>query len=1455
MRSVRPRGTVVAIAVLLWLVLAGVPAVAHAADGSSANPQCLACHGPSAPAGLPTADFAVGPVDRASACNKCHWITGHPYHYVSTQCGGCHTEWFAPLRVSFFRSAIGTPYGYFTTAASAEASADVLHAIHTKRSWPAEVANARSACAPCHAAASCEACHQGGVSHGSHGVGGDPSVGSPTQPVVVQVASGVTSEQMGSNVSVPLTPSACAASACHRGPEAHARIDDTSPSITYTGDWVTVVDDTLEGGSIAYDVSVEGGASFELTIEGDGFAWFGRRDAAGGIADVYVDGVRVATVDTYLSKTNLRKYGEVLYWRTNLGPGPHTVRVVNTGTKNPSSSGTRISLQYIDVRTSSAAFEPQPACTNCHATLEEHYGPDRHVSSWTLEGCIASGCHTSRDLSVEHRERVPGSDCALCHGNTSDPRYAQAIAAGDTACGACHTVSATDAHRSVHWADPLLIDATGPRYGYYTGSASTAPTGDCAMCHSSNLVDEHLGANGAPYLSRQPRYASDGTPLSCDSCHASSSWRVVDAIATGKTNCEACHDVHGPISATHRSAYVPGGDATCGTCHSAQLDIVHEGLSTTTASGKTLTGCSLCHDYYEGDRGAEVQNAIDVANDTNCTACHTVHGDIAEIHTAPDSQACVDCHETADVRELHGTSPQASCAICHNAQITLPNSTACANCHTTEGTDYHRAIPAAHTYADMPSYCTDAGCHAANTLPEAHEPYLSRYPQYASTCALCHRNSDPSRIDWSSASAACSSCHTVHGDIGQIHTAPDSQACVDCHETADVRELHGTGPQASCAVCHNAQIALPSSTACVNCHGALLPVDPNHYPAAAHDATAESGCGQCHYKDMKAEHSKPTVSVSCVQCHETRVDAFTGAWDKTCAACHPTKHGERQAKHVSPTTTCGGTQCHDISNVEAIHAGLSGGGCQACHRSPAEPATTTDCTASGCHTGVGPNHHEAHDASAANPSGCKGCHFIYLDDEHAALGYTCATCHASTNTIVTSAIASGDRRCLTCHPDSPHNARQAYEFTPKTSSGHRVATDLPGMQSSFNVNGVTYTWTLPTASSFLKTGWATDSIMGCDACHTYNAASGPHGSAMKVNIDPAYPTSWKSVYLTNTSNGMSSTSVICAKCHDLNGPSGTWSNKVHAEGDHHSSTRGKCVLCHAQVPHGWKRPRMIAYVTDPAPYAAASGGVQAMSLKSRTPTTWSEGDCQASCAGDHSRSVSPAWPLVLDPTAPTTGGVTGTVTHATTGAAVAGASVSIAGKIATTASDGTYTITGVAGGTYTMTVAAAGYTTWSGSVTITNGTNVTVNVALSPSSTGGGGTNLALGKTFTASRYVSSTYAPAKAGDGDTATYWWSKRDGGASDTEWLTVDLASSFSVRTVEIAWYGDYWAKEFRVHVSTDNRNWTQVYSTSSAAKGTSTITFSARNARYVKVECRRTGTGRNNGYGIAELRVFQ
>ena len=134
----------------------------------------------------------------------------------------------------------------------------------------------------------------------------------------------------------------------------------------------------------------------------------------------------------------------------------------------------------------------------------------------------------------------------------------------------------------------------------------------------------------------------------------------------------------------------------------------------------------------------------------------------------------------------------------------------------------------------------------------------------------------------------------------------------------------------------------------------------------------------------------------------------------------------------------------------------------------------------------------------------------------------------------------------------------------------------------------------------------------------------------------------------------------------------------------------------------------------------------------------------------------------------------------------------------------------------------------------------------------GGGTpppagNLALGKTASASRQESG-YEAAKAFDGSLSSRWWAKSD----SAQWLRVDLGTSVGVSKVVIDWHSDY-ARDFSILVSTDGSNWTTAKSVTSAGGGTQTHTFSARNARFVRINCTRPYS--SNGYSIEELEVYQ
>ncbi len=1811
------------------------------------NEECLGCHDLATGSGAFTkVDFGASTVD-LNNCRPCHWKRSHFEHGLNVQCNtsGCHVGF--PTRTVFWYSRTYTPYGYFNSAASIYTDPATLHRIHVNGSWPETLKVANNYCDSCHAPAACKACHSATPAHDPHAT--------PTYPAVgYQQAIGTYTYGTYNAITTPAT---CVNSSCHD--RAGARAGATKPFIPFCGSChpanidthgYDTVDHVADVGSAIDPMGGTCGSCHSMDLlsehEKSSSAPSGR-----GCATCHPNPRNSFEAwEQGCEQSGCHAVGSPQQKHLNAAGGH--VPAAGNDICFDCHDGTDLPSIHVAATTTTPLGEFSGCnvchrpdadvlsndCAVCHFTFEGHYDGTLHTSTWTLSGCDSSGCHTTRDLMGVHQEQNPAFTCQGCHGSGVEEVVA-AIATGDTACGACHGgVTQTEGHRAVHWSSPLLQDATGPHYSYWTGSAGTQPTGDCAGCHVSNLVDEHLGIydaeTGNPI--RLPRQSDTGEALDCATCHDSEDISVQAAILGGFTTCEACHAVHGPIQDVHASNFVDTPEYDCGLCHESNLANEHNGSFTVvTPGGTALTGCDVCHAYYETPRGTEVQNAISQTNDTRCSACHAAyHGgagashtanttpsiegcgdchdddpdtdgmdvtvvhagaaagpcsvchanparvpDIAtktaecaschaasgtdyhrnmSVHASPDaalcsgqchhqnpdvtaihpacttchtvvdtenqdtsctnchliqgvdyhpnftehhtpvdagSTDCARCHETTDIRELHVTN---GCETCHTGECAnchtphggmgggyLLRGTQCSVCHTTSGTDYHLGAGAKHTFEGIDPSCVSAGCHASNSLPEAHEAHLARYPQYADTCALCHLNDDSGRIDWSTASADCSSCHEVHGDIDAIHQAPGSQACVDCHETADVRDIHP-----ACDTCHNGTTDTSGTTACGNtgCHVGYVPPDPNHYPAAPHAATTASGCTKCHSADMKTEHFKPTVGpVSCVECHETKVDGFTAAWDKSCDACHTSRHGNQNARHVSTRSDCGDSGCHPTADVSDIHDGtptsggpgggttvtetlftggfepgnfsawtsasgwtvrndqkrsgsyaarqdttnlstlekrasasglanltltfwlkgnnntedadwvrvyatsnsggtwtqvsektlgdrnsswtqitvaipdayassgfgfqirasvssidecqyvddvlLTGGrytppqtpspptaGCEKCH-TPTTTPSSTDCGTAGCHPGLTGGHHEIHNAAAANPTGCGGCHFTYLDDEHLNLGYTCATCHDSTSQAVQDAIAAGKRTCVECHPDNHYESEQRrFEFNPNNSSMHRASADLPGMRDSFVVNGITRTWTRPSTSSFLKSGWTYDSVVACSDCHTYSGAVGPHGATMQVNIDPAYTGDYGTATLSSYSG------IICTKCHTSFRPM----NGVHDEGDHDGSD-GRCVNCHTQIPHGWSMPRLLAYSSDPAPYNSLK--LRGIRVNNYSPSYhWDESNCAAAC-DDHGSSVTGAWPsgaplpppeygtitgrvttsdgvgilgalveiagegttqtdasgyftissyvgsthvtaaapnytaasstviVVKDQTAtldfaltyaPTMGNITGTVVSSTSGAAISGATVSLNnGSSTTTAADGAYTLANVTAGTYTMTVTKTDYTTWTGAVTVAAAQTTTQNVALASAGT----TNLALGKTFNATDWENSTYAPDKAGDGSTSTFWWSDNRGYYRAAESIWVDLASQYRVGKVEIVWYGNYWARDYKVYVSRDNRAWDRVYETSSGSSGTKTITFSGRDARYVKVECRRAGSSGNTGYGMAELRVFE
>jgi hypothetical protein len=119
------------------------------------------------------------------------------------------------------------------------------------------------------------------------------------------------------------------------------RYQQTDPNIVYTGTWETFWKDFASAGN--YGRSFSGGASATICFTGTRLDWIAMKGTSAGLADVYVDGEKVATVDLTSSVATY----DVQVWSTGtLAEGRHTVRIERSPLCE---SGKCVTLDAVDV--------------------------------------------------------------------------------------------------------------------------------------------------------------------------------------------------------------------------------------------------------------------------------------------------------------------------------------------------------------------------------------------------------------------------------------------------------------------------------------------------------------------------------------------------------------------------------------------------------------------------------------------------------------------------------------------------------------------------------------------------------------------------------------------------------------------------------------------------------------------------------------------------------------------------------------------------------------------------------------------------------------------------------------------------------------------------------------------------------------------------------------------------
>ncbi|MFF3967380.1 RICIN domain-containing protein [Streptomyces griseorubiginosus] len=113
-------------------------------------------------------------------------------------------------------------------------------------------------------------------------------------------------------------------------------VDDKAAGVTYSGTWSNWNDTKDMNGSENFTSTAGNYAQFSFT--GSGVRYLSMTQPNMGKVDVYIDGTLAqAGIDAYASTVTKQV---PLFEKTDLAAGPHTIKVVCTGTKNAASSGT-----------------------------------------------------------------------------------------------------------------------------------------------------------------------------------------------------------------------------------------------------------------------------------------------------------------------------------------------------------------------------------------------------------------------------------------------------------------------------------------------------------------------------------------------------------------------------------------------------------------------------------------------------------------------------------------------------------------------------------------------------------------------------------------------------------------------------------------------------------------------------------------------------------------------------------------------------------------------------------------------------------------------------------------------------------------------------------------------------------------------------------------------------------
>ncbi len=122
------------------------------------------------------------------------------------------------------------------------------------------------------------------------------------------------------------------------------RIEESAPGLAWTGPWKSGTSKVLSGGT--YRSASSSAARVTFFFSGTSVRWIGNRAPAYGKASVSIDGGRAVTLDLYAARP---LYRQVLFGRSGLANGRHTLTVRVLGASRAGAKGTFVGVDAFDV--------------------------------------------------------------------------------------------------------------------------------------------------------------------------------------------------------------------------------------------------------------------------------------------------------------------------------------------------------------------------------------------------------------------------------------------------------------------------------------------------------------------------------------------------------------------------------------------------------------------------------------------------------------------------------------------------------------------------------------------------------------------------------------------------------------------------------------------------------------------------------------------------------------------------------------------------------------------------------------------------------------------------------------------------------------------------------------------------------------------------------------------------